>query len=158
MIPTNLRLGRQLFTTIANNPNVRAQVAVMVGGTSQTATFTPPATAEQLSKLLGLKVSVSSAIKNTANKGAATGANNTFIITPTDALLSYDAPAQYTDGQTPTAFARVIYQGLAPDGFQVRTFERPEVGPGGSMASVLDIYNGYVVVDNKMATYFSVMM
>lgn len=157
MIPTNLRLGRQLFTAIANNPLTRAQVSVMVGGTSQTATFTPPATAAQLSQLLGLKVSVSSAVKNTANKGA-TAATNAFIVPAADGLLSYDAPTQYTDGQTPTGFARVVYQGLAPDGFQVRTFERPEIGPGGSMASVLDIYNGFIVVDKMMGTYLTGMI
>ena len=153
MMPTSLRLGRQLFTAIATNPNVRAQVALTVAGASQTATFTPPATAAQLSVLLGLKVSVSSAVKNTANKGSA--AVNSFIVPTFDGLLSMDSPAQYTDGKVPTAFARVIFQGIAPDGFQVRSFPRPEIGAGGSTASVLDIYNGYLVVDNKLATYFS---
>src|SRR4029077_3980878 len=43
MIPTNLRLGRQLFTAISNNANVRAQVATTIAGVSQVATFTPPA-------------------------------------------------------------------------------------------------------------------
>jgi hypothetical protein len=156
MVPTNLRLGRQLFTAIAANPLTRAQVSLMVGGASQTATFTPPATAAQLSQLLGIKVTVSSAVKNTANKGSA--ATNVFIVPAADGLLSFDAPSQYTDGQTPTGFARVVFQGLAPDGFQVRTFSRPEVGPGGSMASVLDVYNGYIVVDNKMGTYFTGMI
>lgn len=156
MIPTNLRLGRSLFTTIANNPNVRAQVSVSVAGQSRVSGFPPPATADQLSALLGLKVSVSSAIKNTANKGAA--AANSFIVAANDGLLSYDAPSQYTDGQVPTAFARVVYQALAADGFQVRTFEAPNVGPGGSMASVLDIYNGFLVVDNKLGTYLTGMV
>lgn len=152
-LPTNLRLGRQLFTQIATNPNVRAQVSVIVAGASQTATFTPPATAAQLSALLGLNVSVSSAIQNTANKGAA--AVNAFIVPGKDGLLSFDSPTQYTDGKVPTAFARIVFQGLAPDGFQVRTFPRPEIGAGGSMASVLDIYNGYLVIDNKLGTYLS---
>jgi hypothetical protein len=155
LVPTNLRLGRQLFTAIAANPNVRAQVAVMVGGVSQTATFTPPATAAQIGALLGLKVSVSSAVQNTANKGEA--AVNAFIVPSKDGLLSYDAPMQYTDGQVATAFARVVNQKLAPDGFQVRSFDRPEVGPGGSRATVLDIYNGFLVVDNKLGTYLSGM-
>lgn len=155
MIPTNLRLGRQLFTAIANNPLVRAQVALVVGGTSATATFTPPATTAQLSQLFGLKVSVSSAVKNTANKGAV--AANAFIVPGKDALLTFDSPQQYTDGKVPTGFARVVYQGLAPDGFQVRTFPRPEIGAGGSMASVLDIYNGFVVIDNKLGVYFAGM-
>lgn len=153
MLPTSLRLGRQLFTAIAANPNVRAQVAVMVGGVSQTATFTPPATTAQLSALLNLKVTVSSAVQNTA--AALAPSANAFIVPPKDGLLSFDSPQQYTDGKVPTGFARVVFQGLAPDGFQVRTFPRPELGAGGSIASVLDIYNGYVVVDNKLGTYFS---
>ena len=155
MFPTALRLGRQLFTAIAANPNVRAQVAVMVGGTSQTATFTPPATTVQLSALLGMKVTVSSAIQNTADRG--TPATNQFIVPSKDGLLTFDSPQQYTDGQVPTGFARVVYQALAPDGFQVRSFPRPEVGAGGSMASVLDIYNGYVIVDNMLGTYLAGM-
>jgi hypothetical protein len=155
MEPTALRLGRQLFTVIATNPNVRAQVAVTVGGVSQTATFTPPATAAQLSALLGLNVIVSSAIQNTAAKGVT--ATNAFIVPSKDGLMTFDSPQQYTDGKVPTGFARVIYQGLAPDGFQVRTFPRPEIGAGGSMASVLDIYNGFVIVDNALGTYFSGM-
>lgn len=153
MMPTNLRLGRQLYTAIATNPNVRAQVALTVAGASQTATFTPPATTAQLSALLGLKVSVSSAVKNTAGKGVP--AVNSFIVPAFDGLLSFDSPTQYTDGKVPTGFARVVFQGIAPDGFQVRSFERPEIGAGGSIASVLDIYNGFVVVDNKLGTYFS---
>lgn len=155
MMPTNLRLGRQLFTAIATNPNVRAQVSVMVGGQTNQAGFPPPATEAQLSALLGLKVSVSSAIKNTAKKGEA--AANAFIVPSKDGLLSYDAPTQYTDGKVPTAFARIVFQGLAPDGFQVRSFNRPDVGPGGSQASVLDIYNGFLVVDNVLGTYLSGM-
>jgi hypothetical protein len=155
MLPTSLRLGRQLFTQIAANSNVRAQVAVMVGGISATATFTPPATTAQLSQLLGLRVSVSSAVRNTADKGMP--ATNSFIVPSKDGLLSFDSPQQYTDGKVPTGFARVVFQGLAADGFQVRSFPRPEIGAGGSMASVLDLYNGYVIVDNKLGTYFSGM-
>jgi hypothetical protein len=154
LLPTNLRFGRQSFTAIANNPYVRAQISVAVGGTSLQAGYVPPATAEQLGKLLGLKVSVSSAVQNTANKGAAAAAN-AFIVAPKDALLSYDAPTQYTDGKVPTAFARIVNQAVAPNGFQVRTFARPEIAAGGSMASVLDIYNGFLVVDNQLATYFA---
>lgn len=155
MLPTNLRLGRQLFTAISNNPLVRAQVALSIAGGSQAVTYTPPATTMQLSMLLGLKVSVSSAIQNTANKGAV--AVNSFIVPSKDGLLSFDSPSQFTDGQVPTGFARVINQKLAPDGFQVRTFPRPEIGAGGSTASVLDIYNGFVVIDNKLGTYLAGM-
>lgn len=146
-MPTNLRLGRKLFTAIATNPNVRAQVAVAIGSTSNQAGFPPPASEAQLSALLGLKVSVSSAIENTD----ADAETNAFIVSKFDGLLSYDAPSQYTDGQQPTAYARIVYQGLAPDGFQVRSFPRPELGAGGSMASVLDIYNGFLQVDSRLA-------
>ena len=48
-------------------------------------------------------------------------------------------------------------QAVAPNGFQVRTFPRPEIGAGGSTASVLDIYNGFLIVDNQLATYLSGM-
>lgn len=156
LLPTNLRLGRQLFTALSNNPYVRAQVSVKVGGTSLQAGYVPPATVEQLSSLLGLKVSISSAVYNTANKGAA-APNNQFIVNPKDGLLSYDCPSQYTDGKVPTAFARIVNQAVAPNGFQVRTFPRPEIAAGGSMASVLDIYNGYLIVDNQLGIYFSGM-
>lgn len=155
MPATNLRLGQQLYTAIANNPLVRAQVAVTIAGVSQTASFTPPASVDQLSALLGLKVSVSQAIVNTATYGSPEA--NAFIVPSKSALLSYDVPSQYTNGQVPTAFARVVFQALAADGFQVRDFMRPEIGPGGSQAKVLDIYNGFLVVDNKLATYFANM-
>jgi hypothetical protein len=157
LMPTNLRLGRTLFTTIATNPNVRAQVAVLVnsGAGMQTSLQPKPATEEQLSALFGLKVSVSSAIQNLADKGLP--ANNAFIVPPKDGLLSYDTPTQYTDGKTPTAFARVVSQHLFPNGLGVRTFPRPEIGPGGSEASVIDLFNGFLIVDNKCGTYLKGM-
>lgn len=156
MLPTSIRFGRELFTTVATHPNVRAQVAVTVsGGGSTTAQFTPPATEAQLSALLGLRVSVGSAIQNLAGENIAE--NNDFILPSTSALLTYDAPSQIVTPDTPTSFARLAYTGLSPDGFQVRTFDRPEIGPGGSKASVLDIYNGFLIVDNVLGTYFHVM-
>jgi hypothetical protein len=155
MLPTSLRMGRQLFTAIATNPNVRAQVSVMVGGVSQTATFTPPATADQLSALLGLRVLVSSAIRNTAVAGVA--ATNGFIVPGFDALLSMDDGGAVTDGTMPTSFARLAFTGLAENGIQVRTFERPELGAGGSEASVIDLYQGYLITDVQLGTYFTGM-
>lgn len=155
MLPTAIRFGRQLFTAIATNPLVRAQVSVMVGGVSQTATFTPPATTMQLSALLGLKVSVGSAVQNLGLEGAA--ANNAFIIPGKDALLTFDAPQMVIDGTVPTGFARVAFTGLAADGIQVRTFPREEIGAGGSMASVIDLYQGFVITDNMLGTYFTAM-
>lgn len=155
MLATSIRFGRSLFTAIATNPLVRAQVAVTVGAAATVAMYTSPATIQQLSALLGLKVSVGSAVRNTAGKNLT--ATNAFIIPAFDALMTFDAPAQVIDTSTPTGFARLAFTGLAPDGFQVRTFERPEIGAGGSMASVLDIYNGFLIVDNKLGTYFSAM-
>lgn len=155
MLPTNLRFGRQLFTSVATNPNVRAQVAVTVAGVSQTASFVPPATTQQLSTLLGLKVSVGSAIKNTAAKNIA--ASNSFIVPAQSALLTFDTPNMVTNGKEPTAFARIAFTKLAANGFQVRSFPRPEIGPGGSMASVLDLYQGFLITDNLLGTYFDTM-
>lgn len=153
MLPTKLRLGRELFTTLANHPLVRAQVAVMAsGGSSATASFTPPATEMQLSALIGVPVSVGSAIQNLAGRGLP--ANNSFILPSKSALLTYDAPQRIVTENTPTGFARIAFNKLAPEGFQVRRFPRPEIGPGGSEAHVLDLYFGFVIVDNKMGTYF----
>lgn len=161
MLPTSLRLGRQLFTAIASNPLVRSQVAVMVGGSSQTATFTPPATADQISALISMgtatpiKVRVGSGIRNLALPGIA--ANNAFIVPSKDALLTYDAGDAVIDGTVPTGFARVAFTGLSPNGIQVRTFERPEIGAGGSEASVIDLYQGFVITDSALGTYFAAM-
>lgn len=157
MLPTSLRLGRELYTTLATHEKVRAQVSVLVsGGGTANAKFTPPATEDQLSALLGMRVTAGSAIRNLAAEGLA--ANNDFILPSKSALMTFDAPAQIITPDTPTGFARLAFTGLSPDGFQVRVFDRPEIGAGGSKAHVLDIYNGFLIVDNKMGTYFHVMM
>lgn len=161
MLPTSLRLGRQLFTAIASNPLVRSQVAVMVGGNSTPSNFTLPVTPAQLSALISLgtltpiMVRVSSGIRNLALQGLA--ANNAFIVPSKDALLTYDAGEAVIDGTVPTGFARVAFTGLSPNGIQVRTFERPEIGAGGSEASVIDLYQGFVITDNQLGTYFTAM-
>lgn len=158
MLPTALRLGRELYTTLATHEKVRAQVSVMVSGTSSStsAKLMPPATEEQLSALFGMRVTTGSAIRNLAAEGLA--ANNDFILPPKSALMTFDAPSQIITPDTPTGFARLAFTGLSPDGFQVRVFDRPEIGAGGSKAHVLDIYNGFLVVDNKMGTFFDTMM
>jgi hypothetical protein len=156
MLPTKIRFGRQLFTAISTHPMVRAQVAVISsGGGSATSSFTPAATADQLAALIGCAVSVGSAIQNLAGEGLV--ANNAFIVPSKSALMTYDAPSKIITPDTPTGFARVAFDGLAPQGFQVRSFDRPEIGAGGSRASVLDLYQGFVIIDNKMGTYFHVM-
>lgn len=167
LLPTNLRLGRKLFTTVASHPLVRAQVALMIAGSSAIAGMTMVATEAQLSQLLGVKVSVSSGIRNTAKQGLA--ATNEFIVNPDDALLTFDTPGSFTaqnsdDGSppvvdmgSPTGFARVAWTGVAPQGFQIRSFARPEIGAGGSMAHVLDLFQGYVIVNPKFGTFFDGM-
>lgn len=157
--PTSLRFGADSYIGIASNPNVRAQVALTVGGVSREGLGAPPVTTSQLSALLSslmmqpIAVSFSAAIYNAANKGEAR--NYGYIIPSTDALLAYDAPGESTDGTVPTGFGRCIFTGVTADGMQVRSFDAPWAGPGGSQASVIDLYNGYVIVDNRYGTYFT---
>lgn len=167
-LPTNIRFGRKLFTKIASHPLVRAQVALMIAGTSAVAGMTMIATEAQLSQLLGVRVSVSSGIKNTGKQDEA--AANAFIVDAKSALMTFDTPGAFTasdsgdggppivDMGAPTGFARVAYTGVAANGFQIRSFPRPEIGAGGSMAHVLDLFQGFVIVNNKFGTYFNTMM
>lgn len=167
VMPTNLRMGRRLFTTIAAHPLVRAQVALMVAGASAAASMTMIATEAQLSQLLGVKVSVSSGIKNTAAQGLT--ATNAFIINADDALLTFDTPGTFravesanggppvVDMAQPCGFARVAWRGIGVNGFQIRSFARPEIGAGGSQAHVLDIFNGFVIVNPRFGTFFDGM-
>lgn len=164
-LPTTLRMGYKAFEVLASNPFVRSQVALMVGGTNITAAQTLIANEAQLSLLLGLKVTVAGGIKNTAAEGLA--ATNAFIINPLDALMTFDGEGEYeampdpnggppvVNLAMPTGFARVAYTGVAPDGFAVRSFPRPEIGAGGSVAYVLDLFQGFVIVDNKFGTYYT---
>lgn len=167
MLPTNLRMGRRAFTSLSANPFVRSQVAVMVAGVNTLSSQSMMATEQQLSMLLGVKVSVSSGVKNTAAQGIA--ASNAFIINGNDALLTFDTPGTFsavspTDGGSPVVdmtqpcgFARVAWRGIGQNGFQIRSFARPEIGAGGSMAHVLDIFNGFVIVNANYGTFFSGM-
>lgn len=168
-MPTNLRLGYQLFETIASHPLVRAQVNVIVGGSTKATLFTPMATAEQLSMLVGMKVSVSWGIKNTSLvDGTET---NAFIVDTADALMTFDTPGDFSATDTgaggppvvalgaPTGFARVAWEGVAPNGFQIRgPIDRPTIGSGGSRSWILDLYQGYVIVNTKFGTFFNNMI
>ena len=168
MMPTHLRLGYRAFEALAAHPLVRAQVALMVVGGNAIAAQTLIANEMQLSQLLGLKVSVASGIKNTAKEGLT--ATNEFIIDQNDALMTFDTPGEFSatagvDGgppvvnmAQPVGFARVIWTGIGPAGFQIRSFPRPEIGAGGSMAHVLDIFNGFVIINSKFGTFFNNMM
>lgn len=166
LMPTNLRLGYRLFNTLARHPLVRAQVNAVIGGQTTATAFTPPATAQQLSQLCGLKVSVSWAIKNTSMvDGSPT---NTLIVNGDDALMTYDTPGEFRAqaGSTgvPTValtescgFARVAWDGVAPNGYSVRATDAPRVGAGGSHSWILDLYQGYVIVDPLFGTFFDGM-
>lgn len=164
LMPTNLRLGYKVFETIARHPLIRAQVAVIVSGSQRAALYTPMATVDQLSMLFGLKVSVSWGIKNTSNVDGTP--SNSFIVNKLDALMTYDTAGEFDaslnkDGQPSvmmtgsTGFARLAWTGVAPNGFQVRDVNRPELGAGGAQSWILDLYQGYVIVDSKFGTYFT---
>lgn len=166
VMPTNLRLGYRLFETIATHPLIRAQIALTVGGSSQAALYTPMATVAQLSALFGLNVSVSWGVKNTSDvDGTVT---NSFIVNMDDALMTYDGGGTYDatmgmNGQPSvsltgsTGFARVAWTGVAPDGFQIREINREAIGAGGSQSWILDLFQGYCIVDSKFGTFFDGM-
>lgn len=162
--PTDFRMGYELFETVSGHPLVRGQVALLVGGNNVMAGQTLRATEAQLSQLTGMRVSRGGGIKNTAAQGLPSV--NAFILDPKDALMTFDAEGTFSasprddggppvvDFGSPTGLARLAWTGLAPDGFLVRSFPRPEIGAGGSQAHVLDLTQGFLIVDNKLGTYF----
>jgi hypothetical protein len=162
--PTNFRLGYRAFEKLASNPYVRQQI---LGGTVSSVMMLPIATEAQLSTLLGMKVSVSAGIKNTSTIDGSP--SNSFIVGQNDALMTYDAEgvnetARSTGNNTSavaltksTAFARLAWNGVAPNGLQVRQVAREERGAGGSMSWIMDIWQGFVIVDSLFGTYFTVM-
>lgn len=168
IMPNAFRLGYQLFEVLASHPLVRSQVAVTVGGQTQATLFTPRVSEQQLGALLGMNVSVSWGVRNTSNLDGA--ASNAFIIDGSDALMTYDAGGEYSatygsDGPPnvtlgeATAFARVVWDGVAPNGFQIRgPIDRAVIGSGGSRSWILDLYQGIVIVDPKMGTFFDNMI
>lgn len=158
---TTLRCGYKAFEALATNPYVRQQI---LGGSVAAVMMLPIATEQQLSQLLGLKVVVSKGVKNTAAEPLAR--SNAFIVTPEDALLSFDAEgveATAMSGDTgmtvnlngqATGLARVAYNGVSPTGMSVRNVDRPEIGAYGSTSWIMDISQGFVIVDSKMLTLF----
>lgn len=160
-MPTNLRMGYKAFEALATNPYVRQQI---LGGSVASVMMLPIATEQQLSTLLGLKVSVSYGIKNTSNiDGSPT---NAFCITQEDALMTFDAEgvdmtARSTGPNTSavaltqsTGFARLAWDGVAANGLQVRQVDREALGAGGSMSWIMDMWQGFVIVDSKFGTFF----
>lgn len=168
MMPTNLRLGYMAFERLASHPLVRAQASLTVGGQTQVSQIASRVTEQQLGMLLGMKVSVSWGIRNTSTiDGSPT---NELIIDGNDALMTFDVGGTYsaesTNGgpprvtlNTPTGFARVAWDGVAPNGLQVRgPIQRETIGSGGSRSWILDLYQGFVIVDPKFGTYFNNMV
>lgn len=160
--PTNFRLGYKAFEKLATNPYVRQQI---LGGSVASVMMLPIATEAQLSSLLGMKVSVSSGIKNTSDvDGTET---NAFIVNELDALMTYDgenvrATAKMTGAGTAAValtddvgFARLGWNGVAKGGFQVRQINREANGAGGSMSWILDMWQGFVIVNSKFGTYYT---
>ncbi len=160
-MPTNLRMGYKAFESLATNPFVRQQI---LGGSVASVMMLPIATEQQLSTLLGLKVSVSWGIKNTSDvDGTET---NAFIVTQEDALMTYDgngvsATATATGNGTVTValgadvgFARLGWNGVAANGFQVRQLDREAVRAGGSHSWILDMWQGFVIINSKFGTFF----
>ena len=56
-----------------------------------------------------------------------------------------------------TGFARVAWNGLSPDGFQIREINREALGAGGSRSWILDLSQGFCIVDSKFGTFFDGM-
>lgn len=164
-MPTNLRLGFKAFEKLATNPFIRQQI---LGGSVAAVLMLPMATEAQLSNLLGMKVSCSRGIKNTSLvDGTPT---NAFIINPLDALMTYDGDnvnVTATDagnGTTAVAltesvgFARLGWNGVAANGFQIREALRPTIGAGGSVSWILDMWQGFVIVDPNFGTYYTAIV
>lgn len=162
-MPTNLRLGFKAFENLATNPFVRQQI---LGGTVASVMMLPIATEQQLSTLLGMKVSVSRGIKNTSNVDGTPA--NAFIVNQLDALLTYDGENPVNAQATTTGngvasvaltesvgFARLGWDGVAANGFQVRQTNRETIGAGGSMSWILDMWQGFVIVDPLFGTYYT---
>ena len=166
-MPTNLRLGYRLFEYLATHPLIRAQIALTVGGQSTVAGFTPMATEAQLSQLWGIKVSTSYGVVNNSNVDGTP--SNALIVADGDALMTYDTSGNFqanvgnVSGMATVAmtescgFAQVAWEGVAQSGFALREVPRPELGAGGSQSWILDLFRGYVIVDNTFGTYFSGM-
>jgi len=167
VMPTNLRLGYQAFETLATHPLIRAQIALTIGGATQAALYTPMATAAQLSALFGLNVSTSWGVKNTSDVDGTP--SNSFIVAMGDALLTYDGGGTYdaTEGvggqptvalTGSTGFARVAWTGVAANGFGIRQVMREAVGAGGSESWILDLFQGFCIVDPLFGTYYTGMV
>ena len=169
-----LTLGARLWHKIRNHAKVKAQIVGLAGGPIGNAIIgmAQQASEDQLRQLLGIKwVGVSSAIYNSAAFDIANPDNesNDYIVPQDDALLyvnpvagSEAANATMTpQTRQPPAFARAVWNGVAGadgEGVQIRKVRDEKAGPGGSWCSIIDVYNGFVVVTPKCGVRFTGMV
>ena len=167
-----LTLGATLWHKIRNSAKIKSQIVGLAGGAIGNAVIAMarPAELPEFARLLGIGYcAVSSAIFNSALKTstATDAATNTYIVPENDALLYVNPYAGQMDGDAgmqmqsdkPAAFARCVWNGVASgDGVQIRRFRDEKAGPGGSWASVIDVYQGFVVVTKECGTYLTGMV
>lgn len=163
--PTGMAFGNRLWHIVRNHAKVRAQVMTVFGASQNLQGMSRAAEAPEFAALCGLKwVGVSEAIFNLALENEA--ANNQPIVPENDALLFFDAAAgvENHDGMLtlesdePSAFGRFVWNGVASEeGIQIRKFRKEDIGPGGSWAHVIDVYNGFEIITKECGTYFVVM-
>lgn len=166
--PTSVIMGNRVWHKIRNSAKVKSQIVGLAGGAIGNAiiAMARPAELPEFARLLGIQYAcVSEGIYNTALEGET--ATNAPIIAQDDMLLVYNAAAGQENGDAmmtlesdePTAFARVVWNGVASgEGIQIRKVRDEQAGPGGSWASIIDVYNGFVVVTAQCGTYFSGMV
>lgn len=169
-----LTLGARLWHKIRNHAKIKAQIVGLAGGPIGNAIIgmAQPAETDQLRQLLGIKwVGVSTGIYNTAAFNAADPDNesNDYIVPQDDALLfvnpvvGNDSANAVMTPQTrqPPAFARAVWNGVAGadgEGVQIRKVRDEKAGPSGSWCSIIDVYNGFVVVTPKCGVRFAGMV
>lgn len=166
--PTELIMGNRVWHKIRNSAKVKSQIVGLAGGAIGNAVIAMARAAElpEFARLLGIQACfVSEGIYNTALEGET--ATNAAIVPQDDMLLVYNAAAGQDNGDAmmtvdsdePTAFARVVWNGVASgEGIQIRKVRDEQAGPGGSTVSIIDIYNGFVVVTAQCGTYFTGMV
>lgn len=167
-----LTLGNLLWHKIRNHAKVKSQIVGVAGGAIGNAlvAMARQAEAPELARLLGIReVLVGTAIHNTAlmTSDATALPTNTAIIPEEDALLyvnpytgDENGDAGMTlDNEQPAAFFRAVWNGVASgEGVQVRRVRDELAGPSGSWAHVIDVYNGFEVVDPAAAVRFTNML
>lgn len=168
-----LTIGALLWHKVRNHAKVKSQIVGVAGGALGQAivAMARQAEADEFAKLLGISsVLVARAVynANAMTSVPATDATqaNSYIIPASDALLYVNpaageengGPMLTVDNDQPPAFARAVWTGVASsEGIQIRRFRDEKAGPGGSWSSVIDVYNGFVVVSPEAAVRFTGM-